>query len=598
MSDPAAELDTVIDLVIAESVEDQPKKSAAAILVELAQQRYRFGVTDAGEPFAVTDGHLVRMLRGGRTSLRAELAKAYRTATGRVPAQQALADAMLVLEGEAQDADPSEVHLRVAEAGGAVWVDLGDAAETAVKITADGWDVVTTGVPVLFRRTALTGQLPMPERGGDLAELWDLVNVAAGDRPLVLAWLAAAFLKPTIPHPILALFGEQGSGKSTGSRTFVQLVDPSPVPLRKPPRDADGWVTAAAGSWVVGLDNLSVVPDWLSDSLCRASTGDGDVRRQLYTDGGLAVFAFRRVLLLNGIDVGAMRGDLAERLILVNLERITETSRLTETQISQQWVQAYPRLLGALLDLVARLARIVPSVRLGTTPRMADFALVLAGVDQLMHTDGLTRYADQAKTMAEDSLDADPFLAALRTNLAGDFCGTAAELRAEVTPDADGWRPPAEWPKTARQVTSRLRRNAPALRKAGWTIEDQGADNKAHATTWLIRPAETTRPEMVGIPTSPASPPRHQAGTGPDAASYRRVTGPDGEVATPATSPDSTRSAPDGEQASQASNEYGQSQDDEPCRVCSQPMMIVEPGQTTHPTCEVDAHPTDERQTA
>ena len=123
---------------------------------------------------------------------------------------------------------------------------------------------------------------------------------------------------------VLSLFGEQGTAKSTATKRLVQAVDPSPVPLRKPPRDAEAWVTAAQGSWVVGLDNLSVVPDWLSDSLCRAATGEGDVRRALYTDGGLAVFAFRRCIVLNGIDVGALRGDLADRIVHVNLDRIDE----------------------------------------------------------------------------------------------------------------------------------------------------------------------------------------------------------------------------------------------------------------------------------
>lgn len=97
---------------------------------------------------------------------------------------------------------------------------------------------------------------------------------------------------------MLALLGEQGTGKSSATKNLVQLVDPSPVPLRKPPRDADGWVTAASGSWVVGLDNLSTIPPWLSDSLCRAVTGDGDgdVRRELYSGDGLSVFSFRRVI--------------------------------------------------------------------------------------------------------------------------------------------------------------------------------------------------------------------------------------------------------------------------------------------------------------
>ena len=98
------------------------------------------------------------------------------------------------------------------------------------------------------------------------------------------------------------------------------MLDPSPVPVRKPPRDADSWITAAAGSWVVALDNLSAVSEWLSDTLCRASTGDGDVKRQLYTDGGLVVFAFRRCVLLNVAD--ADRPVLAAWLVSVLVPEI------------------------------------------------------------------------------------------------------------------------------------------------------------------------------------------------------------------------------------------------------------------------------------
>ena len=38
---------------------------------------------------------------------------------------------------------------------------------------------------------------------------------------------------------------------------------------------------------------------------------DGDVRRKLYTDGDFVVFAFKRYILFDGIDVGALAPDLA-----------------------------------------------------------------------------------------------------------------------------------------------------------------------------------------------------------------------------------------------------------------------------------------------
>src|SRR5215218_8179495 len=219
--------------------------SAASQLVELALERYRFGVSEDGEPYAVRPGrHVVRLLRGGKNSLRAELSNAFHQKHRKVPPQQALADALLVLEGTAQDQDPGPVHVRVAHADGAVWLDLGDAAETVIKIDPTGWVAVGSEVPVLFRRTALTGILPKPdEEGGAIGLLWKHLNVSPPDQPLVLAWLVAAIIDPESPHPILSMFGEQGTGKSTASKRVVALVDPSPAPLRKPPRDSESWVT-------------------------------------------------------------------------------------------------------------------------------------------------------------------------------------------------------------------------------------------------------------------------------------------------------------------------------------------------------------------
>jgi hypothetical protein len=479
------------------------KKSASTLLVELALERYRFGCTEDGQPFAVKPGgHVVRMLRGAKNSLRAELSQAYYWRHHKAAPQQALADALLVLEGEALASDPSEVHLRVAAANGAIWLDLGDTAETVIRIDGDGWETRDTA-PVLFRRTALTGVLPAPSdelrvmramraTNPDLlrtrtAKLWQQINVAKPDRPLVLACLIAAIANPNMPHPILSFSGEQGTAKSTTTKRVVELLDPSPVLLRKPPKDPDSWVTAAQGSWVVGLDNMSTVPDWLSDSLCRAVTGDGDVRRALYTDSGLSVFGFRRCIILNGIDLGALRGDLVDRLVNVSLDVIPEDDRVTEEVLDERWRQDYPVILGALLASVASVIHAILSVRLANKPRMADFAHILAAVDQIFGTNGLTRYAEQTRSMVLDSLTAEPFLAALMAeNL--EFTGPAAELLERLTPD----KPPRDWPKSPRVVTTILRRNAPALRKAGWEVRDS-EDSHSHATIWTLTP-----PEKVG----------------------------------------------------------------------------------------------------
>ena len=54
---------------------------------------------------------------------------------------------------------------------------------------------------------------------------------------LVVAWLLST-LRPRGPYPLLALFAEQGSGKSTAGKLIRSLVDPNAAPLRSEHRDA------------------------------------------------------------------------------------------------------------------------------------------------------------------------------------------------------------------------------------------------------------------------------------------------------------------------------------------------------------------------
>lgn len=480
-------------------VEEEPKKSVATRLVQLADQHYHLGCTPDGEPYAVprSGPKLVRLLRGGRQSLRAELARAFYVATSTAASQSALADACTVLEGQSQRMDPEELHLRVARLDAdALVLDLGDATGRAVVVDATGWRIVDEP-PVLFRRTALTGALPAPVPGCKLDDLWRLLNVAPVHRPVLAAALVAELI-PDIPHPVLALLGEQGTGKTTAAAMIAAVVDPSTAQVRKAPKDDVAWVTAAAGSWVVALDNLSGIPDWLSDALCRASTGDGDVRRRLYSDGDLHVIAFRRCVILNGIDLGALKDDLADRLVTVALVRIADGDRQRDKHLAASWRDAHPRVLGALLDLTAAVLAALPGVHLDEMPRMADFAHVLAAVDKVLGTDGLRTYLGLRADLAEDALNSDPVLGAIVQHITEEWVGTAATLRDRITPADEKWRTPKGWPATARALTSVLKRRAPSLRRLGWAVDEAGKDDRARAVRWKLTPPPEQRQREDG----------------------------------------------------------------------------------------------------
>ena len=471
---------------------DTDKKSVAARLVGMAREQYLLGVTDEGEPFGSDRArpHLAMLLRGGRAGLRADLAARYFAETGAAAGGQALTDSTLILEGLAATQPPERLHLRIGDQDGTVYIDTGRPDGRVIRIGQGRWTVTNTA-PVRFLRTKLTGTMPLPPVAGDVTRLWEFINVAVEDRPVLLAVLVAALVQSDVPHPVLALFAEQGSAKRTTTRMLVDLIDPSPVPLRQAPRDADSWVIAASGSWVVALDNLSAIPHWLSDSLCRAATGDGSVKRALYTDADLAILKFRRCVIVNGIDVGAVRPDLAERLATVDLRRIDRQHRRPEATLRQEWQQALPGILSGLLDLAAAVHQRLETITVDDSPRMADYARTLAAVDEVLATDGLQRFLSRADQLSEDSLSADHFIERLRLHTREPIIGkSGGDLLATTTPVGDHWRRPKEWPKNGRDVTAILRRHAPALRSLGWAIEDDGARNHRNVLLWTIYPPQ------------------------------------------------------------------------------------------------------------
>ena len=105
--------------------------------------------------------------------------------------------------------------------------------------------------------------------------------------------------------------------------------------------------------------------------------------RKLYTDGEVSVLKFKRCIVLTSIDVGALRGDLGERLLKVELERIDGSHRMSERQLKNQYQEAHPHIFARVLDALSKVLARLPEVDLPEKPRMADFAEVLAVLDSV-----------------------------------------------------------------------------------------------------------------------------------------------------------------------------------------------------------------------
>jgi hypothetical protein len=70
--------------------------------------------------------------------------------------------------------------------------------------------------------------------------------------------------------------------------------------------------------------NVSNIGDWISDQLCRAVTGGGFSKRELYTDDDDIIYNFKRCIGFNGINLAATKLDLLDRGLIIKLERILE----------------------------------------------------------------------------------------------------------------------------------------------------------------------------------------------------------------------------------------------------------------------------------
>ena len=110
-------------------------------------------------------------------------------------------------------------------------------------------------------------------------------------------------------------------------RYFGPSWDPARPPTMGMPRNERDAVIAARSRHVLVYDNLSGLPTWFSDTLCRLSTGEGYATRALYTDDEEVVMEASRPVILTGIENPSVRGDLTERSIAIRLAPIADAAR-------------------------------------------------------------------------------------------------------------------------------------------------------------------------------------------------------------------------------------------------------------------------------
>lgn len=271
--------------------------------------------------------------------------------------------------------------------------------------------------------------------------------------------------------------------------------------MRSTPRNEHDLFIAATSVWTVAFDNISNLQPWLSDALCRLSTGGGFSTRTLYENREQELFDAMRPVILNGISDVASRPDLLDRAIVLTLPPVPEEGRRPESEVWEEFDRECPAVLGALLDAASTALRELPHTTLDSMPRMADFALwATAAESGLGWKPGtfMKAYAGNRKEANDLALETDPVAGAVFKLMAGrnEWSGNATELWKALGEEVDeDVKHTKAWPAAPQTLTGRLKRLAPALRRAGTEyLEDREGHNRTRVKR-LRRIAAKERPQ-------------------------------------------------------------------------------------------------------
>ena len=382
--------------------------------------------------------------------------------TGAVPSRDALDGAIRLLQGKAIfDGPRHQLHVRTAWHDGAIYYDLGDSR--AVRVTYRGWEI-DERPPILFRRFPHQTVQVDPVSGGGVDEVLQLINLHSKSDRLLFTVDLVAGLVPGISRAVSVFHGPQGSTKSTAMKLKRQLMDPSLVPIMGMPKDESTFAQWASHNHCVFLDNLSHLPQWLSDQLARFCTGDGFIKRTLFTDDEDFVSTSQGVAGVTGINLVVTQPDLLDRSIMFRFERPADVDRVEDTEIWTTFEEMRPRVLGAMFDALSHAIATRDRIEPPRLARLADHARWMCAVALAIgYSEAEFRTALEENTSMQHSeaLDASPV-----ANVLLDFMQDRHRWEGSPSDLFDALQAYAEsngintktrsWPKRANYLTRRI----------------------------------------------------------------------------------------------------------------------------------------------
>ena len=398
---------------------------------------------------------------------------------------------MAVLEGKACfDGSPIKLHNRVAWHDESLWYDLTNGKWQAIRIGKEGWEIIDHP-PILFKRFKHHQYQLTPAQNGNIDLFLNYVNITNSDqRLLLLVFLISCFI-PDFPHVMLVIYGAQGSSKSTLSKLTRLVIDPSTIEVVSLPDNQKELVQTLAHHHFLFFDNISYVSEDASDTLCKAITGSGFSKRELYENDEDIIYKIQRCIGINGINLVTIRADLLERSLLLELERIDQNNRKTEKELYENFRNDLPQIIGGVFDVLVKAINIKPSISVQSLPRMADFAEWGCAIAQALGYSNeafLRAYENNIGRQTEMLVNENIVASTLFTFMEGkdEWKDSVTELLKKLTEIAEfegiNTKNDKSWPKAGNILSRRLNELSTSLKKMGLstTISTSGKSRWVH----------------------------------------------------------------------------------------------------------------------
>jgi len=205
-----------------------------------------------------------------------------------------------------------------------------------------------------------------------------------------------------------------------------------------------------------------------------AGTGGALSTKKLYTDDDQSVSYLHVALILNGIFDFVTESDLASRSLVIYLQDMDESQRLSEGHLEKELESDMPIMLQGLFEMIADIFKVLPEANITHPERMIDFSQWLAAMEMVddapsgtyQHLYSETLKEAQLNTLLENELAAEIYRLADR--LDNIWKGTASQLLHDLNDQASFHATrSAVWPKSPESLSRRLRTLTAALASQG-----------------------------------------------------------------------------------------------------------------------------------